>query len=166
MTDTVVGSGQSASNLVLNSGDTASAVDGGVLSATTVNSGGIETLSGRGPGGYSRAYGTIVNAGGSDLVYDAQSIRAVIMAGGSQTVGLSGIAFQIVLSGGTQTLTGGSVDMDVTVDSGGLLQAGSTANDIVSTTVNSGGELSLQPSAAARSCKVAAFSWSCRVGSP
>ncbi len=132
-----VTSGNSASGLTLNSGDTLVVSSGGTASSTTINAGGLETVN---VGG--NDFNAVISAGGSatilgtatgDSIYGTELVSATSAVANGDTVQSGGtldLFLKSVTASGTTVLSGGSLNI--------------SGNATATNTVLSGGTISLQ----------------------
>jgi len=161
-----VASGASVTGFVANQGILLTVDSGGAVSSTTVNSGGIENISGTVNGAilnggvfnlYGLASGVTINSGGLDIVNSgAQETNTAVNNGGNLWLGdlwynplpggavSGGIAVGVTInSGGNEWVVSGGVASNTTINSGGnqwVESGGITSN----ATVNSGGTENIQ----------------------
>ena len=152
MVSYVVYGGQSATNLMLQSGDTLTVSAGGIATGTVVTSGGsisnVGTISGTtvGNGGSSLSYGsdvsTVVQSGGKQIVGGGTGLNATVLNGGLETVqSLASASNTIVRSGGTLSI-GNAFASNPTVSSGGSLIVSGLAG-VTSANIQLGASVSL-----------------------
>ncbi len=116
-TFTVVSSGTTSSGLVVSGGSTLSVLSGGVVTDTTIRSGGAATI-------FGTDQSTVISKGGTETVYGSATADKIH---GFQTVSstLATITGESVLNNGVVTLLGGATASTTTVAAGGTLSVGS-----------------------------------------
>lgn len=135
----VVGPGQTVTGEVLS--NFVQQVSGGTAAFTTINGGGVQTVSDGGS-----ANGTAIRSGGSQTIANSGLASGTnIDSGGQQTVTSGGVASSTQLYGASQTIMSGGSAVGGSISSNGTqtIQSGGSASDFnvfYGTQVLSGGE--------------------------
>lgn len=129
-----INNGGVASATTVNSGGQQNVNSGGKAVATTINSGGMQSISSGG-----ESISSMINSSGVQEVYDGgYSLSTIVNSGGEQVI-YDGIAISTTLNnGGVQTWRGYGSAIYTTINSGG--RQGGDYLIAISTTINNGGE--------------------------
>ena len=150
MTYTVVTSGSTASNAVLNNDDTQQITQGGLAVGTVINDGGEQDVFGRRTN-FGSASSTTINSGGVQDISAGTADSTTVNAGGTQIIENNSLVTNTTVSGvdASATVTSGGALAGATIAGGGTITA-ATFGLTTDVTVSSGGLLSVSAGSAMR----------------